>query len=327
MEIYLAPMEGITRYVYRNALHTLCKDTITKYYTPFIAPRPKKGMHDRERRDLLPENHQGMYLVPQILTNSFDDFTNLATEIHERYGYSEINLNLGCPSRTVVSRGKGSGFLGAPKELDHFLEQIFEKRDARGQQYDISVKTRLGMSDPEEIWNLLEIYQKYPISELSVHVRVQSDYYKKPARMEYMPLIREKYDGKLAYNGDIFSVEDYAKCMGIQEMPLMLGRGVIRNPFLSRMLQGEEVNKDAAKEQLQAFHRAVFEGYQADMDIIPAMFHMKELWAYMGDLFVDADKAKKRLKKSKNRSEYEEAVREIFRAEIDLDKKQSVFVS
>lgn len=324
MKIYLAPMEGITGYVYRNALHNLCNGKIDKYYTPFIAPRPKKGMHDRERRDLLPENNQDVSLVPQILTNSAPDFTNLATEIHELYGYQEINLNLGCPSKTVVSRGKGSGFLSNPKELDHFLMQIFDQRDKKGQQYDISLKTRLGVSDPDEIWNLLSIYEKYPVSELTVHVRVQSDYYKKPARMSYMSEIKNRYPGELAYNGDIFTVENYAKCTDIQEMPLMLGRGVIRNPFLPLMLKGVDVENQEAKERLKVFHKAIYEGYQADMDIVPVIFHMKELWAYIGDVFVEADKARKHLRKAKNRSEYEEAVREMFHHDIDLKKNSAL---
>ncbi|MBQ1902695.1 MAG: tRNA-dihydrouridine synthase family protein [Lachnospiraceae bacterium] len=324
MKIYLAPMEGITGYVYRNALHNLCNGKIDKYYTPFIAPRPKKGMHDRERRDLLPENNQDVSLVPQILTNSAPDFTNLATEIHELYGYQEINLNLGCPSKTVVSRGKGSGFLSNPKELDHFLMQIFDQRDKKGQQYDISLKTRLGVSDPDEIWNLLSIYEKYPVSELTVHVRVQSDYYKKPARMSYMSEIKNRYPGELAYNGDIFTVENYAKCTDVQEMPLMLGRGVIRNPFLPLMLKGVDVENQEAKERLKVFHKAIYEGYQADMDIVPVIFHMKELWAYIGDVFVEADKARKHLRKAKNRSEYEEAVREMFHHDIDLKKNSAL---
>ena len=324
MKIYLAPMEGITGYVYRNALHNLCNGKIDKYYTPFIAPRPKKGMHDRERRDLLPENNQDVSLVPQILTNSAPDFTNLATEIHELYGYQEINLNLGCPSKTVVSRGKGSGFLSNPKELDHFLMQIFDQRDKKGQQYDISLKTRLGVSDPDEIWNLLSIYEKYPVSELTVHVRVQSDYYKKPARMSYMSEIKNRYSGELAYNGDIFTVENYAKCTDVQEMPLMLGRGVIRNPFLPLMLKGVDVENQEAKERLKVFHKAIYEGYQADMDIVPVIFHMKELWAYIGDVFVEADKARKHLRKAKNRSEYEEDVREMFHHDIDLKKNSAL---
>ena len=326
MTLYLAPMEGITRFVYRNALHTLCDGAIHKYYTPFIVPRPKKGMHDRERKDLLPENNEGMSLVPQILTNRSEDFNILAKEIHGLYGYKELNLNVGCPSKTVISSGKGAGFLAHPKELDAFLDRIFDERASMGDVYDISVKTRLGMEDPEEIWNLLEIYGKYPISELTVHVRVQSDYYKKPARKEYMHAIKEVYAGSLVYNGDLFSVEDYAKCTEIQKLPLMLGRGVIRNPFLPCLFLGQELQPAEMQTRLERFHQEIYEGYQKEMDALPAIYHMKELWSYMGDIFQDSGKARKCIRKAKNKSEYMEGVRQMLRLPLDVQKVQELFV-
>ena len=104
----------------------------------------------------------------------------------------------------------------------------------------------------------------------------------------------------------------------------MLGRGVIRNPFLPLMLKGVDVENQEAKERLKVFHKAIYEGYQADMDIVPVIFHMKELWAYIGDVFVEADKARKHLRKAKNRSEYEEAVREMFHHDIDLKKNSAL---
>jgi hypothetical protein len=72
-------------------------------------------------------------------------------------GYEEINLNFGCPSKTVVTKKRGSGFLAYPDELDHFLEEVFSKSDM-----EISVKTRVGKDNPEEFFQLLDIYNKYP---------------------------------------------------------------------------------------------------------------------------------------------------------------------
>ena len=63
----------------------------------------------------------------------------------QEYGYNEVNLNLGCPSKTVVTKGRGAGFLDRPDELDKFLDEIFRKCDVK-----ISIKTRLGMDAPDE---------------------------------------------------------------------------------------------------------------------------------------------------------------------------------
>ena len=70
-------------------------------------------LNTKVMRDILPENNKGMNLVPQILTNSADGFIIMCKTL-EQYGYTEFNLNLGCPSGTVVSKGRGSGFLAIP---------------------------------------------------------------------------------------------------------------------------------------------------------------------------------------------------------------------
>ena len=67
-----------------------------------------------------------MDIVPQILSNHSDEFLYTACCLQE-YGYREVNLNVGCPSGTVVSKGRGAGFLGRTKELEQFLFEIFEK--------------------------------------------------------------------------------------------------------------------------------------------------------------------------------------------------------
>ena len=95
MKYYMAPMEGLTGYIYRNAYHA-CYHPMDKYFTPFLSPKANSSLSFRELNDILPEHNQGMYVVPQILTNQAEDFIRTAKELQE-YGYSEINLNLGCP--------------------------------------------------------------------------------------------------------------------------------------------------------------------------------------------------------------------------------------
>ena len=150
MKLYLAPLEGITGWIFRSAVHE-CFGGFDKYFVPFIRPNQMGHFSAREKKDILPEHNEGMYTVPQILTNRPEDFIRTAYKLSE-YGYQEINLNLGCPSRTVVTKGRGAGFLAEPDRLDAFLYEVFEKCGIR-----ISVKTRLGMDDPEEFYHLLEI--------------------------------------------------------------------------------------------------------------------------------------------------------------------------
>ena len=202
MKYYFAPMEGITGYIYRNVHHRFFPG-VDKYFTPFLSPGSKKTMTPRELRDILPENNQGYTLIPQILTNKSEDFLRLCRDLKE-YGYREINLNLGCPSGTVVSKKKGAGFLEYPGELDRFLEEIFS-----GTDLDISIKTRVGKDDPEEFEELLGIYNKYPLKELIIHPRVQTDYYKNHPNLEVFAQALEKAKVPVCYNGDLFTEELY----------------------------------------------------------------------------------------------------------------------
>lgn len=198
MKYYMAPMEGLTGYVYRNAYHKFFRP-MDRYFTPFIANRK---MSSGEIRDLLPEHNEGMHVVPQILTNRSADFLAVAKEIAQ-YGYDTVNLNVGCPSGTVVAKGRGAGLLEDPETLDRFLYEIFAGYDGR-----ISVKTRIGMEDEEEWKDILAVYEKYPLEELIIHPRVRRDFYKGKPRLDAFSYAMEESGHRLCYNGDICSAED-----------------------------------------------------------------------------------------------------------------------
>lgn len=211
MLYYAAPMEGITTYIYRRA-HARFYGGIDKYFTPFIAG---KKMTTRETRDVLPENNEGVVLVPQILTNKAGDFLEIARRL-AAYGYDTVNLNLGCPSGTVAARKRGAGFLSEPEALDAFLYEIYEKCPLK-----ISVKTRLGISDPDEWDRLLSVYAKYPLQELIIHTRLLQEFYTGATHPEAYALAARRLraaDGEqtwsagipLCYNGDILSAESLA---------------------------------------------------------------------------------------------------------------------
>lgn len=306
MKFYLAPMEGITGYHYRNVYHQVFDD-VDKYFTPFIMPHIKRSFDTRELREILPEHNVGMNVVPQILTNQAEDFIRVAKEIHE-YGYREVNLNLGCPSKTVVSNRKGAGFLAYPEELDMFLDKIFRALP----ELEISVKTRMGMDEPEEFWHLLEICNQYPISELTIHPRVQSDYYKNPVRLEELQEMYPKCRNTVVYNGDIVSKAGLDDIEGrFPEIDrVMIGRGIIANPCLVSWLRYGEVY---SKDKIHQFHDLLYEDYRqilsGDKNVL---FRMKELWAYMLTAFLDSEKYGKKIRKCQRCTEYELIVKSLF---------------
>ena len=223
------------------------------------------------------------------------------------YGYEEINLNLGCPSKTVVSKGRGSGFLADLEGLDRFLDEIFSKTKAR-----ISIKTRIGRDEPEEFQRLLEIYGQYPLEELIIHPRVQKDFYKNKPKLEAFEEAAEKMTCPLCYNGDICTREDAAAIEG--KFPTvtacMIGRGIIANPGLLGEIKGQE---EASRKQLCRFHDRLYEEYrELHMGDKNVLFKMKEIWRYLGQAFPGCEKPLKRIRKAERLDRYEEAVNQCF---------------
>ena len=170
MRLYFAPLEGITSAVYRNE-HFKHFSGVDRYYMPFVSPTQHHVNTPRELRDILPEHNGNTPVVPQLLTKCADDFLWAAGDL-AAMGYKEVNLNLGCPSGTVAAKGKGSGFLGHPEELNRFLDEIFSRCPI-----DISIKTRLGVHQPDEFGPILEMYNRYPVKELTIHYEVNLEYF------------------------------------------------------------------------------------------------------------------------------------------------------
>lgn len=305
MKYYLAPLEGITTYVYRRAYHTFFHP-LDKYFTPFFVPHTKRGLNEREKNEILPEHNSGMRLIPQIMSNDADGFLRTEEKLRE-YGYEEINLNLGCPSKTVVNKHRGSGFLAVPGELDRFLFKVYSRTKAK-----ISIKTRLGKYDPEEFVRILEIYNQYPVEELIIHPRVQQDFYRNSPDLGAFRQALGSARIPVCYNGDIFTMADERALEAkFPELScVMLGRGVIRNPGLPGELKGEE---EVSLHTLERFLEKILEDYrEICREDNHALFKVKELWAYMGNMFPEKKTVLEKIRKSESILNYQETVKEIL---------------
>lgn len=393
MKIYYAPMESVTAYPLRN-IHRELFPGIDKYFSPFLSANESGRFTGREGRDVLPENNTGLRLVPQLLTGNAEWFLQAAESLSE-LGYPELNLNLGCPSGTVVAKGKGSGMLRDPEGLDRFLDALFcglEKRgfrilsdmeagaqeESRGAQsrdgeaderkmekqsqemqgaeiqskekqsaerqsaenqgaenqsterknegraanaergalqgkgMAVSAKTRLGLNDPGEAGELLRVYNRYPLSELIVHTRVQKDIYRRPADPEAFQRFLEESRAPLVYNGDIFTREDFGRLSARYPSlrAVMLGRGIVGDPSLGRQLRG---GGGITREELMRYTDGLLRAYRREIaGERNILFKLKENWSYLGKLFTGSDRAMKELRKAQDLPHYHAAVREIF---------------
>ena len=308
VKYYMAPLESVTTWIYRQA-HAKIYGRLDKYFIPFLEPHEKRDFKTRELQEILPEHNENIYAVPQILTNRSEGFIKLAKALKD-WGYEEINLNLGCPSKTVVTKGKGSGFLAKPEELERFLTEIF---DALSGEVKISVKTRIGKEDPEEFPALLELFNKYSMEELIIHPRVQKDGYGNVPRLELYELAEKQSLNPLCYNGDLYTreqIRNFAERFPGTER-LMFGRGFLRDPGL---LYNEGKDPKDIFEKFWAFHDLVYEGYQErNMGDRNVLFKMKELWSYQVYQFSEPERLFKTFKKVQDCNEYEQMIRNLRR--------------
>ena len=227
MRYYFAPMEGITDAPYRR-VHNQFFSGLHSYYMPFISPTMHRTLTNRESRDLPMADSVPFRAVPQVLTKVPEDFIWAAEQCAQR-GYDEVNLNVGCPSGTVVSKGKGSGMLADPAKLDEFLNEVFEKSPL-----PVSVKTRLGIADADEFPKLLEVFNQYPIKELTIHPRVRKQFYNGGVDMEMFRYALQNSKNSLCYNGNLRTLSEVRAFEA--EFPqidaVMIGRGLVSNPAM-----------------------------------------------------------------------------------------------
>ncbi len=301
MRYDFAPLEGLTDSIYRR-LHHKYFPGIHRYYMPFLSPTIHRTLTHKEDRELPIADSEAFTAIPQILTKSPEDFLWAARVCHDR-GYREVNLNIGCPSGTVVSKGKGSGMLRDVPALDAFLDRVFQ-----GCPTEISVKTRLGMENPQEFPAILEVFNRYPIKELTVHPRVRKDFYKEPVREDWFAYATEHSAIALCYNGNLLSQADIRaiEAKYPQVNAVMLGRALIGDPGL--LTPG-----GTTVEALEAFHNELLEEYiRVFGSPRNAMFRMKENWGFLHKRFENPDKLWKRLRKTTDVQEYMSITREIF---------------
>ena len=302
MRYYFAPLEGLTDYIFRSVHHKYFPEGLDRYYTPFFSPTVHRALTPREAKELPPADSLGFSVVPQLLTKVAEDFVWMSSQCRD-LGYEEVNLNLGCPSGTVTGKGKGSGMLRDTDALDAFLEEIF-----RDSALPISIKTRIGFYDAQEFPKLMEIFNQYPIKELTVHPRIRTAFYKGDVDMNAFRYCVEISKNPVCYNGDILSRKDAEEIR--RQFPsveaVMIGRGLIGDPG---MLMPGGTDRDT----LESFLKELTEEYVAAFGgPRNAMFRLKENWGFLIHKFENSEKLWKRLRKTTDINEFKSITAEIL---------------
>lgn len=300
----LAPLRGLTNALYRN-LYSVHFQGIDAAISPFINTLSAKQISRSHIKDILPENNHGMPVVPQIIGNDPAGFIQLATTFHD-LGFDTVNWNLGCPAPMVAKKQRGSGLLPHPGLIKAFLDDVIPRIPIR-----LSIKTRIGREKKEEIFNLLPIFNQYPIVELIIHPRTGVQMFSGEVDLatfeECLPLLKIP----VTYNGDIF---DYDSFINLKERfktisRWLIGRGVLSNPFLPGILRSGEENIPQPVERFKNFHDDLFEAYRAELSGQSHLVDkMKSYWLYFFRSFENGETFFKKIKKANTLQKYMEIV-------------------
>lgn len=328
-----SPLQGFTDYRFRNAQNKFFGG-IDTFYSPYIRLNGKLEIKNSYHRDLLPENNEGLEVIPQVLTNDADEFIFVAKYV-QSLGYKELNWNLGCPypmvarpknppnidgqkmsaSMQIANKcGMGSGLIKNTEQINTILDKAHSETDII-----VSMKMRLGYDTTEEILDVLPILDTYPIKNIAIHARIGKQLYKGGVHLDAFQQCIDNTKHKLYYNGDITSV---AKFHEMQERfpsidHWMIGRGLIADPFLPTMIKNNTPEYPKNKMELfSAFHDTLYEGYSESLSgQTHILLKMHHLWEYFSVIFSNPHKVHKNIKKSKSIRNYEATVKEVIAQE------------
>lgn len=310
----LAPFQGITDVVYRNVFKKHFAG-IGKFYTPFFTGIQKDNSKSLRGEEISPDFNDVKTLVPQILSNTSEEIVRFANQC-KSMEYEEFNLNMGCPFPRVANKTRGCGLMADPDRTIKMLNDVCDQIEG----IKFSIKCRLGYYNDEEIYAFIDTFNTLNFSEIIIHPRIGKQMYTGEASLEKYKVLIPLINKPLVYNGDIFTVVNYIHVRNscrdaihrISSPTIMLGRGLLTNPFLAEEIQRIENQRDK-KQRLHDFVVDLYVERLRHAGGSPKIIgSMKELWKYMMNIFDDPQNVWRKVKKVNHLDEYETAVETIF---------------
>lgn len=310
VKLYLAPFQGITGVVFRE-IYSKYFPWLDKLYTPFFTSIYKQKSLDAKGIEISKTEHKGIGVVPQILSKDADEIIRFSQYCHDR-GYTEINWNLGCPYPRVANKKRGSGMLPYPEIIDEILSKSIPELKT-----GLSIKCRLGYFSPDEIYQVIPVFNDYDISEIIIHARIGKQLYKGDVLPDHFQEAQKRLKHPVVYNGDIFTRTDFLKLS--KQWPeisaWMIGRGLLRNPFLPGDIKEIPLTDDTdRKEIVKQFVTDLYIAHRKNKnDSLNTLGTMKEYWSYLSFSFNKPVKVFNSIKKTRTFDSYDDAVNHIFK--------------
>lgn len=311
--LMFAPMEGITDEYYRNVVYKLYPEWDT-YSSDFLRipstnPYPKKHIEKHIGQSILDNPELKAKSVYQILTSP-GCYTKETVEAISQIGMKWLDLNLGCPSKTVC-RNKGGSFLLS--ELDELKKIIKTIRDNFPGIF--TCKIRVGYRDDSQFEDILKLLEDEGVDAIKIHARTRDELYKGVAKWEYVKRAVKLVDIPIIGNGDIWNTEDikkyfeYTGCHSI-----MLARSALKTPWIARLHQkGEQDTPQLRIEEMIRYYTHFYNEILKQQNLIESsrIKRLKSISRYLFDDLPQGDVFKRKFLLSKSFDEQMDGLNEL----------------
>ena len=250
----LAPMQDVTDLPFWKLMAAYGGADV--YYTDYFRVHPTSHL-EKWIAESITKNPTGRPVIAQMIGNDIPSLVRTAKEL-QQYPIVAVDLNLGCPAPIVYRKCAGGGLLREPKKVDAILGAL---RDAINVKF--TVKTRIGFDSPEVFEELLPIFARHSLDLLTVHGRTVKEMYRSEVHYDYIARAVDAVPCPVLANGNVYSAGKAQEVLDLTgARGLMIGRGVIRNPWLfdqiRRRQRGEPVFIPTGFEVLK-YIRALYE--------------------------------------------------------------------
>ena len=225
----LAPMQDVTDLPFMRLVADYGSPDV--YFTEYFRVLPDSRL-DPQILASITRNPTGRPVVAQMIGNDIAALVRTAREL-QHHPVAAIDLNLGCPVPIVYRKCAGGGLLRDPERIDRILGAL---REAIAIPF--TVKTRIGFDDADVFDELLPIFGRHSLDLLTVHARTVKEMYRSAPRYEFIARAVEALPCPVLANGNIYSADKADEVLALTRAHgLMIGRGVIRNPWLFRQIR------------------------------------------------------------------------------------------
>lgn len=305
LRLVLAPLRGVTQLTFRKCLMKHFGG-FTDAVSPFLTTVAGSRIKPTHLADILPAANAFLPIVPQIIGKDPSQFRTLLLAIRD-WGYTRCDLNAGCPWPLIVKKGRGAGLLKDADNLRRMLDVGCEVMPN-----GISVKVRLGVDHAGLLQERMEIFNSYPLVELTIHARTAAQRYEGEVDLDSFAECAALSKAPVIYNGDIRTVDDFKRISS--RFPdvagYMIGRGAIVDPTIALAISGGDMSNIGSRIRNFVLD---YSAQTRDELFGPGSFlgRMKEFWSYHHKLYANPDDLWHRIRVCRSYADYDAVISDL----------------